>query len=78
MGQADIMDWLGERRLAGDDRFFSREQIERAMLDKGLSVFRCRRQLNKLYVYHYLEIRLDGFFNRSYRLKRKYIKGRGA
>lgn len=78
MGQVEIMDWLRERRVAGDDRFFSREQIENAMIERGLSVFRCRRQLNKLYVYHYLEIKLDGFWNRSYRLKRKYISERGG
>lgn len=76
MSQSDILEWLKGRRLAGDERFFSARDIEKEMLSVGVSVLKCRRQLNKLYTYKYLEIRLDTLWNRRYRLKRRYVTER--
>ena len=79
MGQSDIMEWLRERRLMEDHRFFSPRDIEREMGARGVGVIQCRRQLNKLYYFQFLEIRLDTLWNRRYRLKKKYInKGGGS
>ena len=78
MGQSDIIDWLRDRRLRGGHRFFYRKELESAMSANGLSVLQCRQQLNKLYVYHYLEVRFDTAWTRRYRLKRKYISLRGG
>lgn len=72
MGQSEIMEWMAQERFKSN-KFFSVKEIEAAMLAKGLSILRIRSQLNALYVYHYLDIRVDKHFIRHYRLRFKYM-----
>lgn len=83
MGQVDILDWLRERRLdkRTANRFYSAREIECAMVERGVSALNVRGQLNALYVYHYLDVKIDKpsarmaqYFMRRYRLKEDYVE----
>jgi hypothetical protein len=78
MGQSDILEYLRNERLCGNDGFFTRKMIEQAMTHKGLGALRVREQLNALYVYKFLEVRINYRWERGYRLRKQYIRPKGV
>lgn len=74
MSQHEIFDWLRSRRLAGDHAFYTRKEIEAACRANGTGGLRVRAQLDALYVYRFLEVRVADRFSRRYRLRAKYLK----
>lgn len=71
MGQNEIFAWLAARRRAGDHRFFSRKEIEKEV-GGGYRIY---GQLDALYLFKYLEVRMAGFSSRRYRLRARYVPG---
>ena len=79
MGQVEVYELLKEKRINGDQRFFSRKNIENMMKLKGYSngmIENVRRNVISLEASGYLEIKMSGDFKdwrRLFRLKDKYI-----
>jgi len=76
MGQQEIILWLRDRRLCGDESYWSVKEIEQAIINdvrshgSGGGVW---RQINKLYAYGFLEIDDESRFRRRFRLADKHL-----
>ena len=78
MAQTEVYEWLKERRLIGDNQFFSIHEISRAV-DSGGGYSQegyrsVRVAVNRLYAFGYLEVEREKWFTRRWRLYEKYIK----
>lgn len=62
MAQSDIYDLLKNRRLCGDDSYYSVRDIQRMLNGKGISVGNdsVNNNVLKLRVFGFLDMRLDG------------------
>jgi len=78
VGQIEIYEFLKRMRQTGDDRFFTYEQIFKGAKDMDTTENRigCRRQVNQLCNYGYLELKMTGKimdWQRTFRLKKRYL-----
>ena len=69
MGQHEVFNFLARQRKIGNNKYFESKEVYKALESNYIPT---RRQLNQLYVYGYLEIRIKGF-TKTFRLKKKYI-----
>jgi DNA-binding IclR family transcriptional regulator len=70
MGQIDVFKWLRDRRAAGDESFYRiSEIVKKSKMDKNIVWRAC----NKLYAQGYLEVKVEKWFRRYFRLKAKYV-----
>lgn len=82
MAQVEIWDFLKNQRMKGNDKFFSAEEVVRALrLNGSDGLQNVRKQLNKLVLYDFMEVhsRLDdrGLWPRwrkKYRVKMLVLK----
>lgn len=78
MGQDDIVEWLRQKRLAGDSSFFSVQEIRQGVCASGFSSgARVYEQCLQLYRFGILDMRRNGLLIGGYRLRRKYA-GKGG
>ena len=77
MGQVEIYEWLKDRRLSGDERFFSHKEIKAGMDELGQSTLRLRACLIQLESFGYVDTECSGKRNnwfRRFRIKDACIK----
>ena len=78
MGQSEVFNTLRDRRIFGEDKFFSHAEIYNIMLSKDNSISRNTlfKDLKKLHAWGYLEIRYTHKHtkhNKAYRVKEYYL-----
>lgn len=81
MGQIEVYEWLKKQRSSGDLRYFTAKQVEKGLVEDGLTPSNgytngsVKVALLKLESAGYLDARRQGKltdYNRSFRLKDKY------
>lgn len=73
MSQAEIIDWLVMKRKDGSNKFYSTTEIQEGLRRNGQSYLTVRRSVFKLFVSGFLDMEQEGFNNRRYRVKQKYV-----
>ena len=82
MSQSDIYELLKNKRLSGDHKYFSAEEIRKMLKDKGLACYRqnVNNQITTLRIFGYLDVKIKATKkNRSkyiysvYRLKKAVL-----
>jgi hypothetical protein len=74
MSQEQVFNFLKNKRLSGDDSFFTYAEIQDGINTDKESI---RKDVIKLLLYGFLESKVKGLFNnwnRAYRIKEEYIK----
>lgn len=72
MAQNDVFNWFRTRYLTGETRFFLVCEVVKGVKEKGFNGKNVDKQIQKLYAFGYLDIKLDGT-RRTYRIKKKYL-----
>lgn len=77
MGQTEVCAWLKEKRLAGDERYWTSKEVEAGLKEKGFSsgvLKGIRGDLIRLELYDLVEIRMNGKLEDWKRLYRFKVK----
>ena len=77
MGQSEIFEWLKDKRMKGNDTFFSVAEVEKGV---GEHEHRADRKLQMLYAYGYLDCEAEPLvkgkmwhgWSKHYRCKKEY------
>lgn len=70
MGQREVIWFLKELRLSGDNGYYNIAEISRMM---GVPDHKISKQVRRLVQYGFLEVLAIDFWKRKYRIKRKYM-----
>lgn len=78
MGQVEVYQWFLNRRLSGDDRYYSVAEVQKSIASAGMveGLNNVRINILRLEAYKLLEVKQDGIkFNwrRSWRLSSAYL-----
>lgn len=73
MSQSEIFELLKNRRLSGDENYFSSEQIRKMLIDKKISMYKHRVSsgLTNLGRWGFLEVKVEPK-KVCYRLRKQY------
>lgn len=78
MGQSEVFELLRDRRILGDDKFYSQSEIYKLMisLERPVSRSNLFKDLRKLSMFGYLDVRFGrrrNHYNKIYRVKDFYV-----
>lgn len=78
MGQVEVYQWLLNRRLAGDHRYFTAVEIRKGLVEAGITggVDNVRSDILRLEAFKFLEVKTKGnfySFHRTWRLSSAYL-----
>ena len=76
MSQGIVFDWLKKQKELGNDSFLSYKEIYEGMKQDGydLNMGSVARQVNRLWQWDFIDMKLVSYWQRTFRIKCKYTR----